>query len=137
MCLQVNLMLQFVSSDPCPDLHQEDDAEEHSEGEGHAVVFLNGAAAPEEGDKEDNAAHDNQEHGGGEELVSEEVEILGIGPLNNSSSHNQKQTRELHRLSVVTLIKNSNKHRVTYREQEVKEEECVLDALDAGLHGAG
>ena len=91
-------MFQFVSCDPCPDLHQEDDAQEHSKGEGHAVVLLNSAAAPEEGDKENNAAHDNQEDRGGEELVSEEVEILSIGPLNNTSSHNQKQTRELHGL---------------------------------------
>ena len=106
MCLQVNLMLQFVSSDPCPDLHQEDDAEEHSEGEGHAVVFLNGAAAPEEGDKEDNAAHDNQEHGGGEELVSEKVEILGVGSLNNSSGDNQEQPRELHRLVLIKILTN-------------------------------
>ena len=130
-------MLKFVGSNSSPDLHQEDDAKQDSEGQGHAVVLFNGAATSKEGHEEDDTAHDDQEHGGGKELVSEEVEVLGIGPLNNSSSHNQKQTRELHRLSVVTLIKNSNKHRVTYREQEVKEEECVLDALDAGLHGAG
>ena len=91
-------MLQFVSSDPSPDLHEEDDAQEDGEGEGHAVVLLDGTATPKEGNEEDDAAHDDQEHGGGEELVSEEVEILGIGALNNSSRDNQEQTRELHRL---------------------------------------
>ena len=88
-------MLQFVSSDPSPDLHEEDDTQEHGEGEGHAVILLDGAATPEEGNKEDDTAHDDQKHGGGEKLVSQEVEILGIGTLNNSSSDNQKQTREL------------------------------------------
>ena len=98
MLIRVHLVLQFVSSDPRPDLHEEDDAQQHGEGEGHAVILLDGAATPEEGDKEDDAAHDDQEHGGGEELVPEKVEILGVGTLNNSSSHNQEQPRELHRV---------------------------------------
>ena len=88
-------MFQFVSCDPCPDLHQEDDAQEHSKGEGHAVVLLNSAAAPEEGDKENNAAHDNQEDRGGEELVTQEVKILTVGTLNHSTSHNQEQSWKL------------------------------------------
>ena len=91
-------MLEFVSSNPCPDLHEEDDAQEDGEGEGHAVVLLDGTATPEEGNEEDDAAHDDQEHGGGEELVTEKIEILGVGSLNNSSSHNQEQPRELHRV---------------------------------------
>ena len=91
-------MLQFVSSDPRPDLHEEDDAQQHGEGEGHAVVLLDGTATTKEGNEEDDATHDYQEHGGGEELVSKEVEILSIGALNKSSSDNQEQTRELHRL---------------------------------------
>ena len=94
----VHLVLQFVCSDPRPDLHEEDDAQQHGEGEGHAVILLDGAATPEEGDKEDDAAHDDQEHRGREELISKKVEILGIGALNNSSRDNQEQTRELHRL---------------------------------------
>ena len=98
MLIWVHLVLQFVSSDPRPDLHEEDDAQQHGEGEGHAVILLDGAATSEEGDKEDDTAHDDQEHRGREELVSKKVEILGIGSLNNSSSDNQEQTRELHRL---------------------------------------
>ena len=99
-------MLQFVSSNSCPDLHQEDDAQEDGEGEGHAVVLLDGAATPEEGHEEDDAAHDDQEHGGGEELVSEKIEILGVGSLNNSSGDNQEQPRELHRLVLIKILTN-------------------------------
>ena len=100
-------MFEFVSSNSCPDLHQEDDAQKDGEGEGHAVVLLDGATTPEEGHEEDDAAHDDQEHGGGEELVPEKVEILGVGSLNNSSGDNQEQPRELHRLVLIKILTNA------------------------------
>ncbi len=42
-----------VGGDPGRDLHDEDDPEEDGEGEDHAVVVADGAAAAEEGDGED------------------------------------------------------------------------------------
>ena len=88
-------MLEFVSSNPSSDLHEEDDAQEDGEGEGHAVVLLDGAAAAEEGDEEDDAADDDEEDGRVEELVAQEVEVLAVHPLDHATSHDQAQAREL------------------------------------------
>ena len=56
-------MLQLVCNNPRSDLHQEDDAKEDGEGESHAVVLLDSAAATEEGDEKYNATHDDQDVG--------------------------------------------------------------------------
>ena len=82
-----------VSSNASSDLHQEDDAKKNSKGEGHAVVFFDGTATSEECNKENDAAHNDQEDRGGEELVSQEVKILTVGSLHHPSRHNQEQTR--------------------------------------------
>ena len=74
------LGLQFVGGDTCPDLHQEDDAEEDGEGEGHAVVLLDGTTTAEEGDEEDDASDNDEEDRNGEEPVAEEVQVLTVGP---------------------------------------------------------
>ena len=84
--------LQFVGSDTSTDLHQEDDAEKDGEGESHAVVLLDGAAATEEGDKEDNASNDDEEDRSGEELVPEEVKVLTVGSLDDPTSDNEEQS---------------------------------------------
>ena len=86
------LGLQFVGGDTCPDLHQEDDAEEDGEGEGHAVVLLDGTTTPEEGDEEDDASDNDEEDRSGEELVTEEVQVLTVGSLDYTSSHDQEQS---------------------------------------------
>ena len=59
------------------------------------MVLLDRAAAPEEGDKEDDAANDHEEDGGVEELVAEEVKILGVGALDHSPDHYQEKARKL------------------------------------------
>ena len=86
------LGLQFVGGDTCPDLHQEDDAEEDGEGEGHAVVLLDGTTAAEERDEEDDASDNDEEDRSGEELVAEEVQVLTVGSLDDTSSHDQEQS---------------------------------------------
>ena len=59
------------------------------------MVLLDRPAAPEEGDKEDDAADDDEEDGGVEELVPEEVEVLGVGALDHSPYHYQEKARKL------------------------------------------
>ena len=59
------------------------------------MVLLDRAAAPEEGDKEDDAADDDEEDGGVEELVAEEVKVLGVGALDHSPHHYQEKARKL------------------------------------------
>ena len=59
------------------------------------MVLLDCAAAPEECDKEDDATDDDEEDGGVEELVAEEVKILGVGTLDDSPHHYQKKARKL------------------------------------------
>ena len=86
------LGLQFVGGNTRPDLHHEDDAEEDGEGEGHAVVLLDGTTAPEEGDEEDDASDNDEEDRSGEELVAEEVQVLTVGSLDDTSSHDQEQS---------------------------------------------
>ena len=122
-----------VGSNASTNFHQEDDAKKNSKGEGHAVVFFNGSATPEECNKENDAANNDQEDWGGEELVSQEVKILTVGSLNNPSCHYQEQARQL---------KKGSKHYYkikcpgsTHGEEKVEEEESVLDTLHAGLHG--
>ena len=56
------------------------------------MVLLDGTTAPKESNKEDDAAHNDQEDRGGEELVTQEVKILTVGTLNHSTSHNQEQS---------------------------------------------
>ena len=89
------LRFEFISSNTCPNLHEEDDTEQNGEGEGHAVVLLDGPAAAKEGDEEDDTSHDDEEDWGREELVSKEVKILTVGPLDHTPCHNQEQAREL------------------------------------------
>ena len=66
----LHLRLQFVCGDTSPDLHEEYDPEEDGEGEGHAVVLLDGSATSEECNKENDAADNDEEYRSGEELVA-------------------------------------------------------------------
>ena len=93
--ISIHLSLELISRNACADLHEEDDAHEDGEGGGHAVVLLDRAAAAEEGDEEDDAADDDEEDGGVEELVPEEVEVLGVGTLDHSPYHYQEKARKL------------------------------------------
>ena len=86
------LGLQFVGGNTRPDLHHEDDAEEDGEGEGHAVVLLDGSTASKEGYEEDDATDDDEEDRSGEELVTEEVQVLTIGSLDYPSCHYEEQS---------------------------------------------
>ena len=59
------------------------------------MVLLDRPAATEEGNEEDDAADDDEEDGGVEELVPEEVEVLGVGTLDHSTHHYQEKARKL------------------------------------------
>ena len=56
------------------------------------MVLLDGPTATKEGDKEDDTSDNDEEDRGREELISQEVKILTVGSLHNSSYHNEKQT---------------------------------------------
>ena len=86
------LGLQCVGGDTHPDLHQEDDAEEDGEGEGHAVVLLDGSTASKEGYEEDDATDDDEEDRSGEELVTKEVQVLTVCSLDYPSCHYEEQS---------------------------------------------
>ena len=88
-------MAHHVGPDAGAQLEEEYEGEEHGEGDGHAVVFLDGAAAAEEGDEEDDAADDDEEDGRVEELVAEEVQVLAVHALDHAARHDQAQAREL------------------------------------------
>ena len=93
--ISIHLPLELISRNARADLHEEDDAHEDGEGGRHAVVLLDRAAAAEEGDEEDDAADDDEEDGGVEELVTEEVKVLGVGTLDHTAHHYQEQARKL------------------------------------------
>jgi len=88
----VHLVLEPVGCDAGPDLHEEDDAQQHGKGQGHARILLDGSAAPEESDEEDDAADHDEEDGRVEEVVAQEVQVLTVGSLNDSTGYNQHQT---------------------------------------------
>ena len=52
-----HLRFESVSCNSCPNLHEEDDAEQDGEGESHAVVFLDRTTASKECNKENNASY--------------------------------------------------------------------------------
>ena len=52
-----HLRFESVSCNSCPNLHEEDDAEQDGEGESHAVVLLDRTAASKECNKENNASY--------------------------------------------------------------------------------
>ena len=94
-CLHAHLLAHHVRPDACAQLQQEYEGEEHGEGDGHAVVLLDGAAAAEEGDEEDDAADDDEEDGRVEELVAQEVEVLTVHALDHAARHDQAEAGEL------------------------------------------
>ena len=91
-CSQNCLRLEFIGSNTSPNLHEENDTQQNCKGKGHAMVLLDGPTATEEGDKEDDTSDNDEEDRGREELISQEVKILTVGSLHNSSYHNEKQT---------------------------------------------
>ena len=104
------------------------------------MVLLDRPAAPKEGDEEDDAADDDEEDGGVEELVAEEVEVLGVGTLDHSPHHYQQKARKLRietytiELKIATADILIHLDLLTHRKKKVEEEEAVLDAFDARLH---
>lgn len=84
-----------VGADPAADLDEEDDREEDGEGQGHAVGLLDRAAAPEEGDDEDEAAHGDQQDGRVEHLRAEKVEVLRVDALDHRAGDDQNQSCQL------------------------------------------
>ena len=59
------------------------------------MVLLDGTTATEECNKEDDAANNNQEDWGVEELVTKEVEVLGVGALDGAADDDEQQARQL------------------------------------------
>ena len=90
-----DLVLHHVGPDPGSELHQEDDGQEDGEGHGHAEVFLDGPATPEEGDEEDHAADHHKEDRGVEELAAEKVDVLAVDALDHGTGDDKDQTGQL------------------------------------------
>ena len=57
--------------------------------------LLDGAAAAEEGDAEDDASYHHQQDRGVEKRIPKEVQVLAVQPLDHRTSHDQDQTCEL------------------------------------------
>ena len=91
------LVAHHVGPDAGAQFQEEDEGEQHGEGDGHAVVLLDGAATAEEGDEEDDAADDDEEDGRVEEAVAEEVQVLTVHALDHPASHDQAEARQLRR----------------------------------------
>lgn len=72
-----------VCANAGPQLDEEDEAEQDGEGHGHAVVLLDGPAAPEEGHEEDDAANDDEEDRRVEEAAAEKVQVLAVDALDH------------------------------------------------------
>ena len=91
----VHVGLHEVGPHAAADLHEEDDAEQHGKGQGHAVVLLNGAAASEEGHPEDEESDDDQQNRRVEEPRAEKVQILAVDALNDDAGDDQNQAGNL------------------------------------------
>ena len=65
---KTNVRSEHVCCDSGSKLKEEDEGEEDGKGDGHTVVFLDGAAAAEECHEEDDAPDDDQENGSVEKL---------------------------------------------------------------------
>ncbi len=90
-----DLVPHGVNGDGAADLHDEDDAEEDGEGDGHALVLLDGAAAAEEGHDEDEEAHADDQEGRVQEVVAQEVQVLPVRALDHGAGDDQHQTGQL------------------------------------------
>ena len=86
-----HLAFQFVGSNPSTYLHQEDDAQQEGEGEGHAVVLLDCSTTSKEGNEKDDAANNDKKHGGREESITKEIKVLAVSSLDNSTSDNEEE----------------------------------------------
>ena len=59
------------------------------------MVLLDGAAAAEEGDAEDDASNHHQQHGRVEELIAQKVQVLAVSTLDHPTCNDQGQTGNL------------------------------------------
>ena len=66
---------------PQAELQQEEGAEHPGVGRGEAVVLMDGAAAPAEGDDGHQEAQEDEEHGDGDQGVAQEVKMLLVRHL--------------------------------------------------------
>ena len=66
---------------PQAELQQEEGAEHPGVGRGEAVVLVDGAAAPAEGDDGHQEAQEDEEHGDGDQGVAQEVKMLLVRHL--------------------------------------------------------
>ena len=66
---------------PQAELQQEEGAEHPGVGRGEAVVLVDGAAAPTEGDDGHQEAQEDEEHGDGDQGVAQEVKMLLVRHL--------------------------------------------------------
>lgn len=91
----IDLAPQHISGNSGTKFDQEDESQQHSEGHSHAVVLPHGSAAAEEGHSEDDASDHDEKDRGVEELIAQEVQVLAVHALDDSSGDDQRQTRNL------------------------------------------
>ncbi len=59
------------------------------------MVLLDGTAASEKGDEENDAANHDQQHGRVEKGVTQKVQVVAVDALNHASCDNQGQASDL------------------------------------------
>ena len=67
------------------------------------MVFLDGPAAAEKSDEENDASDHHQQHGSVEEGVAQEIQIVAVHALDHTSGHNQGQAGNLKVESLVLV----------------------------------
>lgn len=97
-CLHLHNFLDVLAKDVGGDsgcqFQDKYHTKEHCERHGHAVVLPDSTTAPEESQHCHDAPDDDQENGGGEEGVAEEVDVGGVLDLNDRTCHYDGDTRE-------------------------------------------
>jgi len=78
------------------------------------MILLDSPTTSKESNKKYDTSNNNEENRSGEEGIAKEVKVLTVSSLYNTTSYDQKESRE--------------------REEEIEEKERILDALHAGLH---
>ena len=84
-----------VCGDSGAQFDDEDESQQHGEGDGHAVVLLDGPTTPEEGDAEDDASNHHKQHGRVEKLITQKVQVLTVSTLDHTARDDQGQTSDL------------------------------------------
>lgn len=71
----LDIRAEDIGGDSDSKLHHEDHAKQHGKRDDHTVVLLDGAAASEESNHEDEDPHGNEDGRGGDEAVRDEVQV--------------------------------------------------------------